>query len=180
MKITEDNFIEELEKRNEKALDYIIDNYGWVINTVMNKQIPYLREYHEECFNDCLLGIWENISFYDSSKSSFKNWMGVIARYKSIDYIRKYGRYIGKSDIDNYNFKIEDKSIENLLEEEINEKVKYLLSFLSEEDQFIFKKFYFEDRTAEEISEKINIKKENIYNRLSRGRRKIRRKFQRR
>lgn len=31
MKINEGNFIIQLRKRNEKALDYVIDNYGWII-----------------------------------------------------------------------------------------------------------------------------------------------------
>ncbi len=30
MQITEDNFIGQLKQRNEKALEYIIDNYGWI------------------------------------------------------------------------------------------------------------------------------------------------------
>ena len=31
MKVNENNYIEELRNRNEKALDYVIDNHGWII-----------------------------------------------------------------------------------------------------------------------------------------------------
>ena len=36
LKITEDNFIEELKYKNEDALYYFIENYGWIIKTVMS------------------------------------------------------------------------------------------------------------------------------------------------
>ncbi|MGL5348579.1 MAG: hypothetical protein ACRDA3_14620 [Peptostreptococcaceae bacterium] len=33
MKVNENNFIEQLKRKNEKALVYVIDNYGWIINS---------------------------------------------------------------------------------------------------------------------------------------------------
>ena len=89
LSITEENFIEQMKKKNEKALKYVIDNYAWILKTVIKKHLHYLPNFYEECMNDCLLAIWENIDCYDSNKSSFKNWVGGIARYKSIDYARK-------------------------------------------------------------------------------------------
>lgn len=72
MQITEDNFIEQLKNKNEKALEHVIDNYGWILKSVIKKHLFYLPDYHEECLNDCLMSIWENISYYDPKKSSFK------------------------------------------------------------------------------------------------------------
>ena len=90
MKITEENFIQQLKKRNEKALEYVINNYGWILKTVIKKHLHYLPNYYEECMNDCLLAIWNNIDAYDVKRNSFSNWIGKIAKYKSIDYVRKY------------------------------------------------------------------------------------------
>uniref|UniRef100_UPI0039047390 sigma factor n=1 Tax=Gudongella sp. SC589 TaxID=3385990 RepID=UPI0039047390 len=90
MRITEDNFIQEIKKRNEKALEYVIENYGWILKTVLKKHLFYLQDYYDECMNDCLLAVWENINNYNPEKSNFKNWVGGIAKYKSIDYTRKY------------------------------------------------------------------------------------------
>ena len=39
MKINEENFISQAKKKNERALDYIIEQYGWVIKTVIQKQL---------------------------------------------------------------------------------------------------------------------------------------------
>lgn len=90
MIITKDNFIDELKNKNEDALYYVIDNYSWILKTVISKHLFKIKDYEEECINDCLLGIWNNIDLFNPEKSSFKNWVAGIAKYKSIDYLRKY------------------------------------------------------------------------------------------
>ena len=39
LQITEDNFIEQIKKKNEKALEYVIYNYGWVLKSVIKKHL---------------------------------------------------------------------------------------------------------------------------------------------
>lgn len=74
MKITETNFIEQLKEHNEKALSYMIQQYGGLLSSVVNRHLRLLKEYREECLNDVFLGIWKNIGYYDEKKSSFANW----------------------------------------------------------------------------------------------------------
>ncbi len=76
--------------KNEKALEYVIDNYGWVIHSVVSRQLGNLTNYKDECINDVLLEIWNNAYMFNPEKSSFKNWIGVISKFKAIDYQRKY------------------------------------------------------------------------------------------
>jgi hypothetical protein len=45
LKITEENFIDEMKKGNEKALEYVIDNYAWIIKTVLKKHLFYLEDF---------------------------------------------------------------------------------------------------------------------------------------
>lgn len=175
MKITENNFIKEMKKGNEDSLMYVIDNYGGLIKTIINKHLFYLDAYKEECISDCFLAIWENIESYDETKSEFKNWVAGIAKYKSIDYIRRYLREkdnISFEDISEDSFNNKD-SLDIILEKEFNNQVKELLSYLSKEDQNIFIETYFNGKSAEEISINNNLSSSNIYNRLSRGRRKL-------
>ena len=61
LKITEENFIGEMKKGNEKALEYVIDNYAWILKTVLKKHLFYIPNLYDECMNDCLFAIWENI-----------------------------------------------------------------------------------------------------------------------
>ena len=39
MKINEKNFIKYLNLKNEKALDYLVDNYGGLIKSIVNKHL---------------------------------------------------------------------------------------------------------------------------------------------
>ena len=52
-----------------------------------------------------------------------------------------------------------------------------LLSCLSPEDRELFMKLYVEEMEPEEVSRQTGMKKDVIYNRVSRGRRKIRKLF---
>lgn len=174
LKINEDNFIKEMKKGNEKSLLYVIDNYGWILKTVIKKHLFYLPNYYDEVMNDCLLAIWENINSYDSEKSSFKNWVGSIAKYNSIDYIRKYLKDRETRDINDMIIVDEESPLKEILANEINEETDKMLMNLSEEDRRIFEMLYFEQKSMDEISEKTGHTKPVLYNRLSRGRNKIR------
>ena len=48
-----------------------------------------------------------------------------------------------------------------------------MLKNLSKKDQMLFEKFYFKNKTANDISKETNMTEENIYTRLSRGRKKM-------
>ncbi|MDO5714536.1 MAG: sigma-70 family RNA polymerase sigma factor [Tissierellia bacterium] len=177
MVITEDNFVEEMKKGNEKALDYVIDEYGWLLKSVLRKHLFYFMDSFDECMNDCLLGIWENIEYFNPEKSSFKNWIGGIAKYKSIDLVRKQMKYLDEENIDDLNIPIGNTPLKEIIAQEISEETEKMLSTLSEEDRLIFIRHYLKDQDLNEISEDMNLSKPVLYNRLSRGRKKIRENF---
>ena len=79
MKIGEKNYIQQLQLHNEKALMYVIDEYGGLLMAIIRKHLFSQPQKQEECFDDVLLKIWQNISDFDESRSSFKNWAAAIA-----------------------------------------------------------------------------------------------------
>lgn len=177
MIINNKNFIKYLKNKDEKALNYIIDTYGGLIKSVINKHLYNMKDYHEECIQDVFLDIWKGIDKYDSNKGDFKNWIAAIAKYKCIMYKRKYSttslnQDIGKPELGIDNIEIEIKNKE--LKEEVDNLLGNLLGNLKEEDRRIFIEYYIEEKTIKEISQDLNIKDDNIYNRISRGKRKLR------
>lgn len=64
-----------------------------------------------------------------------------------------------------------------MIEKEISEEVEKMLSFLKPSDRELFLKIYIEEKTVDQVSEETGMKREVIYNRLSRGKHKIRRQF---
>lgn len=172
MTISEDNFILQLKKRNEKALDYVIDIYGGLIKAVVKKHLYNLQSVQDECINDVFLGIWNNIDSFDEERSTFKNWIMGVSRFKAIDYKRKYLKHLEYEDIDNVNLVKGDFS-EELIRDELSAEVNEMMKCLKEKDRQIFYKLYIEEKELEEVSSDMGMKKDAIYNRVSRAKKKL-------
>ena len=116
-----------------------------------------------------MLAIWDNIEEFNEKESSFKNWICVIAKYKAIDYKRKY--------INKINEKLDPNLIyidENLYKLEVKEEIEELLSSLNDKDKELFVRYYLNGDKLEEIATDNSTNVSNLYSRLSRGRKKIR------
>lgn len=174
MRITKDNFLSQLRKRNEKALEFVLEEYGGLLMSVIKKHLYALPGMQEECMNDVLLKIWRHIGQFDETRSSFKNWAAGIARYQAIDYLRKYVSEMERYNLEEVKEGREDQNLLELLEQEISEEVEQMLSCLSGEDRELFLKLFYEEKNVEEVSRETGMKPETIYNRVSRGKRRIR------
>lgn len=175
MKIGEKNYIKQLRLHNEKALAYVIDEYGGLIMSVIRKHLFYLPEKQEECFDDVLLKIWLNIESFDENKSTFRNWAAAVAKYQAIDYLRSYRKELQTVNIEDAVIVQEDHALAGMIEKEINLEVEKMLECLKPQDRELFYKLYVEEKSMKQISCETGIKQEVIYNRLSRGRKKLRR-----
>lgn len=162
--------IKYIKKRKEEGMEMLIDNYRGLITSVIRRHLGVLINYEEECVSDVLLSIWDNIKSFDKSKNDFKNWVCAISKYKAIDYKRKYISKIETTDISQELYYIDT----DLMKAEIEEEVKEILSHLNDKDKELFIKHYLEGESLESIAVRNNTKVSNLYNRLSRGRKRIR------
>lgn len=176
MKINEENYIDQLQKHNERALLYVIDQYGGLLKAVISKSLFQMQGYREECMNDVLLAIWDHIESFQPEKNSFKNWIAAIAKYKAIDYLRKYQK-------EQMEMPLETAGCDRIMESkppamtdanEISEEMEELLSCLSAQDRELFLRLYVEEESVEEVSQAVRLSKPVIYNRLSRAKKKLR------
>lgn len=174
MKIDEQNFIKGLKKRNEDALRYVVKEYGWLVKTIVSKQLYNLQHIQEECISDIFLSIWENINKFDAKRGTFKSWVIGVSKYRSIDYKRKYIKDLNNAEYDSLEIGIPDNSDIGILKEEAQKDMESLLSCLNEEDRDIFTKHFIQDMNASEIAAKLGVRTNTIYNRIYRGKKKIR------
>lgn len=165
--------IKKIKQKDEKALEVLIDKYGWVVKTVVYKHLYNFKNVQEECINDIFLGIWNNIDSYNPDKASLKNWIGSISKYKSIDYLRKYAKDLEQQDIENLNISSEIDEYKEIIEEGISEELEKLISPLKERDKIIFRKLFYEEKSIDEISTEEGVSSDVLYNRISRGKKKI-------
>ena len=139
----------------------------------MKKHLYNLQSVQDECINDVLIGIWNNIDTFDENKSEFKNWVAGIAKFKSIDYKRKYLKGLEYENIDDLNISVSESTYE-ILENELSLEVEEMLNCLNEKDRDLFYKLYVEEIEVNKISEETGMKRDAIYNRVSRAKKKIR------
>lgn len=171
MNITNENVVTELRKRNEKALHFIIDTYGGLITSIVQKHLFSLEDMQEECIDDILLAVWNHIEKFDEEKNTLKNWLAAVAKYKAIDTCRKYVKRAEKDELhEGVHVATKDYDVVSL-------EMERMLDHLKKEDKEIFMKRYVEEESVEEIAESMGMKSGIIYNRLSRGRQKLRSLF---
>ena len=80
MKITEQNFVQELSKRNEEALSYVMLHYGGLVKSVTRRYLNVLSRYEEECISDVFFAVWTHIDSFQPERNPFANWIAGIAR----------------------------------------------------------------------------------------------------
>lgn len=174
IKINDDNYIKYLKRKNEKALEYVIDNYGALVKAIIKKSLYKCENIQEECIDDVFLAVWYGIDSYDYKRSTFKNWIAGIAKFKVIDYQRKYYKILYEKNIDKFDV-LEAESVEDeVFKEDIYQQTSELLVSLSLEERKIFLDYYINGKKIVEISNELGIKSTAIYNRLSRARAKLR------
>jgi RNA polymerase sigma-70 factor (ECF subfamily) len=162
--------IKYIKKKNQKGMDILIDQYNALITSVIRYHLGTLTNYEEECVSDTFLAIWDNIDGFEKDKNSFKNWICAIAKYRAIDYKRKYLSKIETYSLDEQTYYID----KNLLKIEIQEELNETLSSLSEEDKEIFKRYYLEDESIVDIANDRKLAISSVHSKLSRGKAKIR------
>ena len=74
MKIDEKNYLKELCNKNEKVLEYVIDNYSAIVNEVIRNVLRFFENEGliEECISDVFFGVWDNIYKFKEYDNNLK------------------------------------------------------------------------------------------------------------
>lgn len=175
----DETIVKLIKNRDEKGIELLINEYAPLIKAIVKKHLYNLSQYHEECINDVYLGVWNNIDGFDKDKNILKNWVAAITKYKAIDYKRRYLKDLSQLDISEIAIEGNSKLEESILKKELDEEIEELLSALSPMDRDMFIRLFVEEYSPQEVSEEFNIKPSVLYNRISRGKSKIRGLFSR-
>ena len=174
----EDLIIRYIKYKKEKGVVLLIEQYGALIKSIVRKYIGDLgNAYDEECVNDIIFSIWNNINSFNKEKNSFKNWIAAISKYKALDYKKKYYKISLNENIDEISVSSEENIEENVIKDDLNKEIKTLLRSLNESDRELFIRYYLEGETLSKISDDLSVSKNTLYNRLSRGRKKLKNSF---
>lgn len=164
-----------INKRDYKGLELLIEYLGndiiKTIRAVLSR--PEEHSYHEETENEVFYRIWKRMPTFDSQKSSLKTWVLTITRNLCIDKKRYILRTSNTSLLEqNQELYVYDRHLEK-------EMFLEMICSLSTEDQFIFLTYYFYQESPQQIAEQLKIEVSQVYNRLSRGRKKLKNQLER-
>lgn len=183
MRITEKNFLIELKKKNPRAIEYIIEHYGGLMKAVLLKNLYDQSDQWEECFNDCLMAVWNHSDRFENKKGEFKNWICAIAKYKAVDVLRRELKVQSMQTRLEEGFSVcavkhqyweEHDFINAESLDDSDLELDWLLGCLSKEDQDLFFRRYVKEEPMEQIVKETGIQRDLIYSRISRGKKKIR------
>lgn len=179
MKITEDNLVTQLVNKNPKAADYIVETYSNLLYKIIYSVLGVYKDPQliEECLNDVFLSSWNNINKFSKDKCKFKSWISAIAKYKAIDYKRKFSKNKELNPLDDQ-FEILNYSTEDeILKAERKTELIELINNMNKIDKTIFLKKYFIDESVKKIASDLNLTITNVNTRLCRGRKLLKEKL---
>ena len=161
---------------SERAFEELVRLYGGLIRAIVRYHLKDISLWQEDCENDVLLSVWRNIDRFDPEKNSLKNWLGAVAKYRAINYKRKYIRELSAGELteDITDLKATDAEI---LRRELRSEIISLLDGLPPADREIFIRRYIMEQPVGEIAAVKSRQPSWIYNRLSRGRKILRTKW---
>lgn len=163
------------------AFEEIVNRYkGYIFAIILNftKDSEEVQNIAQEVF----LQIY--ISLPEYKFDNFKGWIGRIAANKSVDWIRKKKAKFKEQTMENteeiidiQESKYQKTPEDMLIEKEKFEKIHRLCKSISPIYESAIIKFYFEEKSYEEIAEEENTTVKTIASRLYRGRIILREKW---
>lgn len=173
MTIDEKNLIKGLKRRDELSLKAFIHGYGGLMKSVIYPYFPNSPEDREEVLNDAILKVWQNIHAYDKTQSEFKNWCAAVAKYRAIDYYRRYHK-------ESFHEIFEEANhiAENITDKLAKERLDNFLAGLSTTDRMIFTALYVEGEKTKTLAQKLSLTENAIYKRVQKARQKAKQSLQ--
>ncbi|MFS0938679.1 sigma-70 family RNA polymerase sigma factor [Enterococcus casseliflavus] len=168
-KVQDEEIIERIKKKDYAGLEELLAVYGdsmlRTIHSVLSQ--PHEVSERQDVANEVFYEVWQKIAAYQPERSRLITWLLLISRSRAIDHKRKLNkRSLGEKPVDEQELAIEDSPL-------TKETFLGFIEDLEALDQRIFLLYYFYQESPETIAEQTDLNVSAIYNRLSRGRKRL-------
>jgi len=151
----EQDLVNLLQQRSEKAFSYLYDNYSGALYGIIHSIIAN-TETANDILQDVFLNIWKKIESYDPSKGRLFTWMLNVARNAAIDKIRSKGFRDGqKNQPFTENVDMGTSFSYNPIVRDVG--LRKLINRLKDEQRVLIDLSYFQGYTHDEIARTLNI-----------------------
>ncbi|WP_315041717.1 sigma-70 family RNA polymerase sigma factor [uncultured Enterococcus sp.] len=168
-KVHDEEIIERIKKKDYAGLEELLAVYGdsmlRTIHSVLSQ--PHEVSERQDVANEVFYEVWQKIAAYQPDRSRLITWLLLISRSRAIDHKRKLNkRSLEEKPVDEQELAIEESPL-------TKENFLGFIEDLEALDQRIFLLYYFYQESPETIAEQTDLNVSAIYNRLSRGRKRL-------
>ncbi|WP_429969534.1 sigma-70 family RNA polymerase sigma factor [Enterococcus sp. AZ179] len=168
-KVQDEEIIKRIKKKDYAGLEELLAVYGdsmlRTIHSVLSQ--PHEVSERQDVANEVFYEVWQKIAAYQPDRSRLITWLLVISRSRAIDQKRKLNkRSLEEKPVDEQELAIEESPL-------TKENFLGFIEDLEALDQRIFLLYYFYQESPETIAEQTDLNVSAIYNRLSRGRKRL-------
>lgn len=166
---------------NDNAFEKIVDRYkGYVFAIILN----FIKDYGEaeNIAQEVFIQVHTSLPKYKSN--NFKGWIGKITANKSIDWIRRKKVKFKEQTMENAEMVMDRGGLNGwetpediLIEKEHQEKIHRICKSIPAIYENVIIKFYFEEKSYEEIAKEEGTTVKTVASRLYRGRNMLREKW---
>ena len=165
----DEEIIERIKKKDYAGLEELLAVYGdsmlRTIHSVLSQ--PHEVSERQDVANEVFYEVWQKIAAYQPERSRLITWLLLISRTRAIDHKRKLNkRSLEEKPVDEQELAIEESPL-------TKENFLCFIEDLEALDQRIFLLYYFYQESPETIAEQTDLNISAIYNRLSRGRKRL-------
>ena len=165
----DEEIIERIKKKDYAGLEELLALYGdsmlRTIHSVLSQ--PHEVSERQDVANEVFYEVWQKIAAYQPERSRLITWLLLISRSRAIDHKRKLNkRSLEEKPVDEQELAIEESPL-------TKENFLCFIEDLEALDQRIFLLYYFYQESPETIAEQTDLNVSAIYNRLSRGRKRL-------
>ncbi|WP_429960776.1 sigma-70 family RNA polymerase sigma factor [Enterococcus sp. AZ012] len=168
-KVQDEEIIKRIKKKDYAGLEELLAVYGdsmlRTIHSVLSQ--PHEVSERQDVANEVFYEVWQKIAAYQPDRSRLITWLLLISRSRAIDQKRKLNkRSLEEKPVDEQELAIEESPL-------TKENFLGFIEDLEALDQRIFLLYYFYQESPETIAEQTDLNVSAIYNRLSRGRKRL-------
>lgn len=173
--MNDENLVKLLKINPSNGLTSAIDIYGGLVKTIVVRIIGYENQQDiEECISDVFVQLWKSIDNYDHNKGLLKNYIISIARFVSINTVKRKMNKHEVIPLEENDLKL-DFDIDNEITDSINKKIiKETIDSLPQPDKDIFIRRYYLYEAIKDIASSLDLNAKAVENKLYRGKDKLR------
>lgn len=168
-------------KGDEGSFEKLIDIYkNYVFAIILN----FIKDYDEveNVAQEVFLQIYLSLPTYEDD--NFKAWVGKLTSNKSIDWLRRKRSKFREEAVENSEILVDEEYMRErntpediLIGKESRENLIEVLNSMPEIYRDSIKKFYFQDKSYEEIAKEDNVTVKTVASRLYRGKNILKEKW---